>query len=87
MSMFTGSLDQTVDLIAKGIEANLAESIEKKFHEQVDPLIRELAVDYAKRVTAKIYTMQQAHDYSINLSVVFNDKNIHKEVVSKKFGE
>lgn len=79
--MFEGSLDQTADLIAKGIEGTIADSIEKRFHEQIDPLIRQLAIDYAKNVTAKVHTMQMAQDRSIHLAVVFNDKNIHKEQV------
>ena len=76
MSMLTADLNQVTDLIAKGIKQTLAEELEKKFHEQIDPMIRQLAIDYAQKVTAKIHTMQMAHDHSINLAVVFNDENI-----------
>lgn len=79
MSLFTGDLSQTVDLIGKGIQSSLAKAIESKFHEQIDPLIKELAIEYAKNVAAKIHTMQMHHDQSINISVIFNDSNIHTE--------
>lgn len=79
MSVFIGDVSQTVDLIAKGIQSTLAESIESRFHEQIDPLIKKLAIDYAKKVSAKIRTAEVHEDRSILLSVIFNDSNIHTE--------
>lgn len=77
--MFEGNIDQTVDLIAKGIEQTLAEEIERKFKKQIESLIKELAVDYAKMVTAKVHAMKKYDSGVTQLIVMFNDKNIHEE--------
>jgi len=76
MSMLTADMSQVVDVVAAGVKQNLADALEKKFHEQADPIIRQLAIDYAQKIVVKIRTMQMSQDNSINLAVIFNDEHI-----------
>jgi len=77
MSMLKADLPQVVDVVAEGIKQSLADLLEKRFHDQADPIIRQLAIDYAQKVVVKIHTMQMDYGGTINLTVVFNDDNIH----------
>lgn len=82
MSVYEASLDQTIDLIAKGISSTLAESLEAKFHESVDPMIKELALDYAKRITAKVESYREYDNNSVQVKVFFNKEEITTKEIS-----
>jgi hypothetical protein len=81
MALLHADLSQVADLIGKGIERTLADAIERQFKEQIDPLIKQLAIEYAEKVAAKVQTMQMYHDNKIELAVIFNDKNILKKIL------
>lgn len=81
MSLLHADLHQVADLVGKGIERTLADAIERQFKEQIDPLIKQLAIEYAEKVAAKVQTMQMHHDNKIELAVIFNDKNILKKIL------
>lgn len=76
MAILDASLEQTTDLIARGVKEDLAKSIEKKFHEQIDPLIKELALDYAEKITVKVRSMRMNETNAINMQVVFNSEEL-----------
>jgi len=81
MSLLHADLHQVADLVGKGIERTLADAIERQFKEQIDPLIKQLAIEYAEKVAAKVQTMQMYNDNKIELAVIFNDKNILKKIL------
>ena len=81
--LFEGNIDQTVDLIAKGIEQTLAKEIERKFQKMIDPLIRDLAIEYAQRVSVNLESFENRQSGSIHLTIKFNDENIHDETKSR----
>ena len=82
MSIYEASLDQTIDLIAKGISASLAEKLEAKFHESADPMIKELALNYAEQITAKVESYRQHYDQTVQVNVFFNKEELTKKDIS-----
>ena len=78
---FTGDIEQTSDLIVRGIREDLSRAIEQKMHHEIDPMLKEIAKDYAKRIvvnlqSAKFMQYDNLPREVINMRLVFNKEEI-----------
>lgn len=83
MAILTGDIDQTGDLIVRGIREDLSRAIEQKMHEQIDPMLKELAKEYASKIVVNLKSAKFMHYDDlhgprevINMKLSFNNKEL-----------
>jgi len=84
MATLTGNVDQVTDLLVRGIREDLSKSIEAKIHAEVDSMIKELAVEYAKKVAVHLTGLQTFDAANgrvvLNLRLVVNNKEVPVDI-------
>ena len=79
--IFQGTPQTLSDLIANGINQSLAEELEKKIHENIDPMIKSLALDYAGRITTNVQSYKSYKHDKVELTVIFNKEELTRGTV------
>lgn len=82
---FTGDITQTGDLIVRGIREDLSRAIEQKMHDEIDPMLKALAQEYAKKIVVNLKSAKfmQYDDFpreSINMKLVFNSEELKVDI-------
>lgn len=72
MGVFQAHTAETVDLIAKGLKAELEEAILKRLRENAEPILRQAAVDAARNITGRLAKVDRLDRLQTVLHVEFN---------------
>ena len=77
---YTGSPEQIVDVIQRGISAEFEAMIKKRLLESIDPVISKMARDLADGTTLKIQSYMAQDNLNmvpkIQLMMTFNSKDV-----------
>ncbi|AVQ80738.1 hypothetical protein [Variovorax sp. PMC12] len=76
MSMFKAPIDQTVDLIARGLHAEVQGLLRERLMAVAKELIEPLCKEASENLVARVHFMHRIDRSSNELVVMFNDKKV-----------
>ncbi|MCC6800401.1 MAG: hypothetical protein IT325_09800 [Anaerolineae bacterium] len=75
---------QLIDLVAKGIQAELQAEIEKRLREIIDPIVVQASIAAARSVAGQVQTFDRVSTLETVLLVNFNGRPVYEAPVGAK---
>jgi hypothetical protein len=76
MSTYTGTIEQTADLILKGIQVEFENELRRRFEEVAKDLVRDAAYAASKNVVVRVDQMDDISRLERVVVVRFNDQEV-----------